>query len=110
MRLELGRHLKRSREAHGITLRDAAKRASLAKRTIMRIEAGETNPQIDTLLLYARACGLTVDELFRPLLIGAPLTEDDLLLETARKALQIKSMRPVIRAMILSFASAPELQ
>lgn len=110
VKAELGEHLKRSRESKGISIRDAAQRASLSKRTIQRIEGGETSPQIHTLLLYGRACGLTPDELLRPLLVGAPMTEDDILLDATRKALQVKSMRPTLKSIILSFSSALELQ
>jgi len=93
-----------ARRAAGITQAQLAKKAGLGRGTIQRIEAGVTDPRVDTLLAVSRVLGLepllvpswlrqeTVNFIQsggkiigQPPSIGAPLSIVDELLKTRRR-------------------------
>lgn len=61
--LNLGRRLTRLREQRQLTIPALATLAGLDPRDITAIEAGETDPQITTIFVLARALGVKPDVL-----------------------------------------------
>lgn len=53
---ELGERLRGLRKARGLTLTEAAERATLSRRTVARAEKGD-NPRLETLLRLLRVYG-----------------------------------------------------
>jgi transcriptional regulator with XRE-family HTH domain len=56
--------IRRLRERKGVSLRELARRAGVGAATLSRIESGEANPRLSTLLLLAEVLGVFVGELF----------------------------------------------
>jgi transcriptional regulator with XRE-family HTH domain len=52
------------RERKGVSLRELARRSSVGGATLSRIESGEANPRMSTLLQLADALGVFVGQLF----------------------------------------------
>jgi len=52
------------RERKGVSLRELARRADLGVATLSRIESGEANPRLSTLLQLAEVLGVFVGDLF----------------------------------------------
>lgn len=61
---ELGERLRGWRVAAGLSQDAVAERAGLTQPGLYRIEAGQTNPQLDTLGRLARVFGRSIRELF----------------------------------------------
>jgi len=62
---QLGRYLRREREAHGLSARDLARRSGVPDSTIIRIEQGLiASPRPDKLSKIARALGLSLAEVY----------------------------------------------
>lgn len=101
--VEFGDHLKRCRLATKLSERDFAKKARLTARTIDRVEKAETCPKMDTLLLYANACEMSIKELFEPWISKVPETEDDHLIVLARRTFKNPQQGPTLRNVIRSF-------
>jgi transcriptional regulator with XRE-family HTH domain len=60
----LGARIRSIREAHGLTLSDAARAADMPRQHLHRLETGgRKSPRIDTILRVARALGVTLEEL-----------------------------------------------
>ncbi len=102
LRKKFGEHLKRLMVQKGLTTRQMMKLSKLSKQTIDRLQNGPTDPRLGTLLQYAAALGITVKELFEPLIVGSSLTEDDELIEIARRLLRDPQRGEVIRSFIRS--------
>jgi transcriptional regulator with XRE-family HTH domain len=62
----IGHRLRLLRAERGLTLREAAKRAGVAKETISYIERGETRPSDLTLAKLAKAYDVPLEELLEP--------------------------------------------
>lgn len=54
--VELGERMRALRKAHGLTLAEAAERATLERRTVARVEKGD-NSRLETLLRLLRVYG-----------------------------------------------------
>lgn len=52
-----------AREASGLSLRELAERAGLSHQTLVILEAGKTQPRVDTLAKIARALGVELTSL-----------------------------------------------
>ena len=59
----LGRRIREQRKSSGLTQGELAKRSSIGRTTVARIESGEQSPRFNTLSAIAHALGLTVDDL-----------------------------------------------
>lgn len=58
--------IKRHREAAGLSLTEAARRAQIAKSTLSQLEAGVGNPSVETLWALALALDVTFTDLIDP--------------------------------------------
>ena len=56
--------LREIRERKGVSLRELARRAGLGVATLSRIESGEANPRLSTLLQLAEVLGVFAGDLF----------------------------------------------
>jgi transcriptional regulator with XRE-family HTH domain len=56
--------IRQLRERKGVSLRELARRAGVGVATLSRIEAGEANPRMSTLLQLAEALSVFVGYLF----------------------------------------------
>jgi len=56
--------IRQLRERKGVSLRELARRAGVGVATLSRIEAGEANPRLSTLLRLADVLGVFVGKLF----------------------------------------------
>ena len=56
--------IRQLRERKGVSLRELARRAGVGVATLSRIESGEANPRMSTLLQLADALGVFVGHLF----------------------------------------------
>lgn len=56
-------HLRRTREAQGITLEELAERSGLSFRGVVYIEHGRRNPSLTTILNLARGLGAVPSDL-----------------------------------------------
>ncbi|NPA50661.1 MAG: helix-turn-helix transcriptional regulator, partial [Epsilonproteobacteria bacterium] len=61
--MEIGDRIKFLRENIGLNLTELAKRASIAKSTLHKIEENKTNPTINTIWAIAKALGVSFGEL-----------------------------------------------
>lgn len=61
---DFGRNLKRIRQSCGLSLRELAAAAGLEHAQIGRIELGEVNPTVTTIIDIAEALGVDPGELF----------------------------------------------
>ncbi len=52
------------RERKGVSMRELSRRADVGIATLSRIESGEANPRLSTLLQLAEALGVFVGDLF----------------------------------------------
>ena len=59
----LGRRIRERRKSSGFSQGELAKRSSVGRATVARIESGEQSPRFNTLSAIAHALGLTVDDL-----------------------------------------------
>ena len=57
--------IRQLRERKGVSLRELARRSGVGVATLSRIESGEANPRLSTLLLLADALGVFVRKLFK---------------------------------------------
>lgn len=62
----LGRNIKRARNAAGWTQEELMSRAGVEQDYVSKLERGQKNPQLSTLLKFANALGMSVDELLKP--------------------------------------------
>jgi len=62
---ELGRQVRKMREAHGLSQRELAERMQTTQSVIARLEAGGSKPSISTLERVAAALDTSVDIRFR---------------------------------------------
>ncbi len=53
------------RERKGVSLRELARRSGVGVATLSRIESGEANPRLSTLLQLAEVLGVFVGDLFQ---------------------------------------------
>ncbi len=60
---ELGDNIKAMRKRAGLSQEDLAGKAKIAHRALQRIEGGDGNPTLNTLLAIAKALGTTIDGL-----------------------------------------------
>lgn len=51
----VGRRIRRLRQAQGLSLSELARRSNVGKATLSKIESGEANPRLETLLLLSEA-------------------------------------------------------
>ena len=58
------RKVRQLRERTGVSLRELARRSGVGAATLSRIESGEANPRMSTLLQLADALGVFVGQLF----------------------------------------------
>jgi transcriptional regulator with XRE-family HTH domain len=58
------RKVRQLRERKGVSLRELARRSGVGVATLSRIESGEANPRMSTLLQLADALGVFVGQLF----------------------------------------------
>lgn len=65
-RVTLGKKIQLMRKKAGLTQEDLAEAADVAPRVIQRIESGQANPKIGTLIAIAEALGTTTDVLLAP--------------------------------------------
>jgi transcriptional regulator with XRE-family HTH domain len=63
----VGLRLRAEREAHGVSLREPARRLSISPSALSQIETGRSRPSVGTLYAIVTELGLSLDELF-----GAP--------------------------------------
>jgi len=56
--------IRQLRERKGVSLRELARRSGLGVATLSRIESGEANPRLSTLLQLADVLGVFVGQLF----------------------------------------------
>ena len=68
----IGRTLRESREAQGLTRQQLSEKSTVSDRQISAIELGEKGPSMNSLELLLRSLGLSADRIFYP-----ELTEDD---------------------------------
>jgi transcriptional regulator with XRE-family HTH domain len=61
--LVVAANLRRIRAARGLTLSDLARRANVAKATLVGLEGGRGNPTVGTLAAVADELGVTLDQL-----------------------------------------------
>jgi transcriptional regulator with XRE-family HTH domain len=61
----LGRRVRALRDARGLSLREAARRARVGAKALAEIENGVRLPRLPSLARVARAFGLTLGELVR---------------------------------------------
>jgi len=59
----IGRHIRKAREAVGMSQNEAALAAGLSGRTYRDLEAGRTNPSLATMAAVVSALGLRLDDL-----------------------------------------------
>ena len=71
----LGDRLRAAREAHGISLRELARRVDVSASLISQIETGKVNPSVSTLFALASELDASVDELLFEDAIPAGKTE-----------------------------------
>lgn len=57
--------IRQLRERKGVSLRELARRSGLGVATLSRIESGEANPRLSTLLQLADVLGVFVGQLFQ---------------------------------------------
>jgi len=65
--IALGKRLRELRDAKGWTLETLAEAAAMNELQVGHIERGATDPKLSTIRKLARAYGMTVSELLRPL-------------------------------------------
>lgn len=63
--IQFGKHLKRLREAKGISLNMLAYENDLNKSTLSRIENGKVDPKLTTIYKIAQSLEITIDELIK---------------------------------------------
>lgn len=61
--VRLGKRIKKLREATGKSQQVFADEADFDKKTLLRIEMGQTNPTIDTLISISKVLGIKVKDL-----------------------------------------------
>lgn len=59
----LAANVKRLRETHGLSLSELGERSGVAKATLFKVERGQTNPTLDTMLSIASTFDVTVADL-----------------------------------------------
>ena len=67
----IGRTLRESREAQGLTRQQLSEKSTVSDRQISAIELGEKGPSMNSLELLLRSLGLSADRIFYPELIEA---------------------------------------
>lgn len=61
--IDIGSRIRLLREAKGISQQDLAALCNFEKSNLSRLEAGNTNPTVLTLLKISKALGITLSEL-----------------------------------------------
>jgi transcriptional regulator with XRE-family HTH domain len=61
---EVGPRLRQAREAHGLGLRELARKVEVSPSALSQIETGKTRPSVRTLYALTTELGLSMDELF----------------------------------------------
>lgn len=64
MNVEIGRRLRRAREARGLSQRQLAQEVSVSASMISQIEAGQSQPSVNTLYAIVTELGVSLDEVF----------------------------------------------
>lgn len=59
----LSANVRRLRETHGLSLSELGERSGVAKATLFKVERGQTNPTLDTMLAIARTFDVSVPDL-----------------------------------------------
>lgn len=59
----LATNVRRLRETHGLSLSELGERSGVAKATLFKVERGQTNPTLDTMLSIAKTFDVTVADL-----------------------------------------------
>jgi transcriptional regulator with XRE-family HTH domain len=59
----LSANVRRLRETHGLSLSELGERSGVAKATLFKVERGQTNPTLETMLAIARTFDVTVPDL-----------------------------------------------
>ncbi|WP_345948846.1 helix-turn-helix transcriptional regulator [Mucilaginibacter sp. PAMB04274] len=59
----LGKNLRKHREAQNLSMQDLANIAEIEKSQIARIETGESDPRLSTIMTIASALQISVEEL-----------------------------------------------
>jgi transcriptional regulator with XRE-family HTH domain len=62
----LGERLRRERDAHGLSLRELARRLEVSPSLVSQIETGKIQPSVRTLYAIVSELGVSLDELFAP--------------------------------------------
>ena len=63
--VKLGKRIARARKAKGLTQDDLWYQANLARRTINKVELGQGNVKIGTLIKISKALGISLDKLIK---------------------------------------------
>jgi transcriptional regulator with XRE-family HTH domain len=88
----VGQRLRADREAHGLSLRELARRLDMSPSALSQIETGRSRPSVGTLYAIVTELGLSLDELFRsPHGEAAPDTTSRVQRSDARKRLELES-------------------
>lgn len=63
--IKFGRHVKKLRTEHKLTGSELARRCFMERHHILRLERGETNPTLYTLVRIAQAMDIPLEELVK---------------------------------------------
>lgn len=98
---QIGNRLRERRDELNLTQSEVASEMGVAVTTVQRLESGETQPRIDTLLAYCRVVGLSVDDVAsnksEPPPVRVPSNGE--ILETVKNALKV-SENPLIQLVL----------
>jgi transcriptional regulator with XRE-family HTH domain len=75
VRERLGANVRRARERSGFSQEDLARMCLVRRNTISRVEKGEQEPRVSTLLAFSRALGVPLDVLLSGLCVDNSGTE-----------------------------------
>lgn len=64
LQIKFGQHLKSLREKKNISSAEMARRCLMDRSNYSRIEMGNTNPTLQTLVILSKALGVSMEELF----------------------------------------------
>ena len=66
LRLEVGKHLKAMRKKAKLTQVEMSQKTGIVQPNISEMENGKRLPQLDTLVTFAKALGVTLDAMVPP--------------------------------------------